>query len=273
MIYLIIFLIPLSLTAQTSYKTITNEALLKKEAMSRTVFIRMYDSSSTDSPVKATGALLKDGYFLTNEHVVRPYLEGKKVAFHIYTNGRSSIHKFEDVDLIDCDKVNDICLLKTSKDYNDAYWTLDSPSFRKISNESPLGLFKGEPIFFNGFCGTFPESKKAKYLNYTSSAYERSVAGLENRKYDTSAIHFSAPDGSSVACGGDSGGPLYDSNLYLYGLVRDSIRFDEGTKKNYAVPLNIIRTFVEKAKASSSSKGKITTIVAFSELEKIFPQK
>lgn len=267
MIFLLLLSAGLSY-AQTSFKTIVDESSLKKEAFARTVFIRTYLKADTSNPIKATGVILKDGYLLTNEHVMRPHLEGKKTAFHIYTHGKRLVHKFEDVSVIGCDKNNDLCLLKTSKIYNDSYFALDAPSFRTITTERPVGLFKEEAIFFNGFCDEFPEMKKGKYIDYSSSAYEVKVSGLENRKYDTVAIQFSSPEGDSVACGGDSGGPLFDGNLYLYGIVRDSVVIGN-RKKNYAVPASVIRDFFSKTK-NQSPQSKLTTIMDFSELDGIF---
>lgn len=254
--------------AQTVSMPLIDEARLKKESMARTVFIRMYENADTSSPVKATGVILKDGYLLTNEHVLRPHLEGKKVAFHIYTSGKRTLHKFQDLSVLGCDKANDICLMKTSNLYNDSYFTLESPSFRKITSDKPVGLFREETIYFNGFCDEFPSMKKGKYIDYTSSAYRSKVQGLENRNYDTPAIEFSSLDGNGIACGGDSGGPLYDVNLYFYGIVRDAISADKKSR-NYAVPVSVLKDFYLKTK-DDKPLSKITTINDFSELETIF---
>lgn len=257
--------------AQTSFKTIVDEDVLKKESMARTVFIRMFSSSDTSAPIKGSGIILGDGYLLTNEHVLRPHLDQKKVAFHIFTHGKRILHKFEDVSILGCDKANDICLMKTSGKYNDSFFTFESPSFRTVTPDKPVGLFKDETIYFNGFCSEFPEMKKAKYVDLTTSAYEVKVAGLENRNVNTSAINFSSTAGDGIACGGDSGGPLFDANLYLYGMVRDSITFNN-KKKNYAVPVSVLREFFKKTK-DQPAQDKITTITDFSELESIFNSK
>lgn len=254
--------------AQTSFKTIIEEDSLKKESMARTVFIRTYLNADTGTPIKGTGVILKDGYLLTNEHVLRPHLEGKKVAFHIFTQGKRLLHKFEDVSVLGCDKANDVCLMKTSKTYRDSFFTFESPGFRKISPERPVGLFKEEVIFFNGFCEEFPSMKKGKYVDYTSSAYEAKISGLENRTNDTAAIQFSSVSGDGIACGGDSGGPLFDGNLYFYGMVRDSISVDD-KKKNFAIPVSILREFFNKTK-NQPAQSKLTTIMDFSELDRIF---
>lgn len=258
-------------SAQTSFKTLVDEETLKKESMARTVFIRTYLTADTSNPIRATGVILKDGYILTNEHVLRPHLEGKKTAFHIYTHGKRVVHKFEDVSVLGCDKTNDVCLMKTGKVYKDSYFTFETPSFRKVSPERPVGLFKDEQIYFNGFCDEFPAMKKGKYVDYSSSAYESKVSGLEHRSVNTAAIQFSSVTGDGIACGGDSGGPLYDGNLYFYGMVRDSISVDD-RKKNYAIPVNELRDFFVKTK-NSVAQSKLTTIMEFSELESIFKKE
>lgn len=266
---LFLFVLCAGLTfAQTSFKTIIDEEQLRKESMARTVFIRTYLTAETANPIKATGVILKDGFILTNEHVLRPHLEGKKVAFHIFTHGKRVVHKFEDVSVIGCDKKNDVCLMKTSRIYKDSFFSFESPSFRTISKEKPIGLFKEEPIFFNGFCDEFPSLKKGKYVDFSTSAYETKIGGLENRARDTVAIEFSSLTGDGIACGGDSGGPLYDGNLYLYGMVRDSVRIAD-KKKNYAVPVSILQEFFDKTK-NLAPQSKLTTIMDFTELDMIF---
>lgn len=267
-----LILLSLSLTcfAQTSFKPLIDKNELNKESMARSIFIRAYLDSDTKNAIKASGIILKDGYLLTNEHVMRHHLEGKKVAYQIFTNGKTSFHKFEEVKILGCNKENDLCLLKTAKTYNDSYFSLDSPSFRKITPEQPVGLFKDELIFFNGFCNESPKQNNGKYVDYTKTAYERKVDGLENRHSDTSAIQFSSESGEGIACGGDSGGPLYDANLYLYGIVRDSISYSlDNKKKNFAVPITEIRNFFYLNK-DKTSDNKIQTIMGFSELEVIF---
>lgn len=254
--------------AQTSFKTIVDDSILKKESMARTVFIRMFTSADTSAPVKASGIILEKGYLLTNEHVLRPHLEGKKVAFHIFTHGKRILHKFENIRILGCDKANDICLLKTDAAYNDSWFSFESPSFRTITTDKPVGLFKDETIYFNGFCSEFPETKKAKYNELTSSAYETKIAGLENRSVNTTAINFSSVSGDGIACGGDSGGPLFDANLYLYGMVRDSVLADY-KKKNYAVPVSVLRDFFKKTK-DNQSVDTLKTIMDFSELGNMF---
>lgn len=265
---LITTLLPFLAFSQTTFSPITDEAKLKIESMKRTVFIRGFLSADRKDPPRSTGIILKDGYIITNEHVLRPHLNGRKVAFHIFTYGKKSFHKFEEVYLLGCDIENDICLLKTDRDYGDSFFSLEPPSFRTISKDKPVGLYKDEMIFFNGFCNEFSKMTKGKYVTYTDTAYEWNEH--KTRTNSTTAVQFSLENGGSVACGGDSGGPLFDYNLYLYGMVRDSVFFEpDKTIKNFAVPINIIRDFVKKTK-SSSQKNKIQTINSFEELDTIF---
>ena len=264
--FLVILLVPILSYAQSKFSPIIDDEKLQIESSSRTVFIRSYQSSDTNSAVRSTGIILKGGYILTNEHVLRPHIKGSKVAFHIYTNGKKSFHKFDDLSLLGCDNENDICLLKTDKDYGDAFFSLESPSFRQISQDKPVGLFKEETIFFNGFCDELPRMARAKYVDFTSTAYEK--ISHQSRTYHTSAIHFASPEGKRIACAGDSGGPLFDNNLYLYGMVRDTVTVD-GVDKNLAVPVNVLRKFFTTTK-DSSKRDKIKTITSFSELDTIF---
>src|SRR5690606_3289641 len=126
--------------------------------------------------------------------------------------------------------------------------------------------FKEEAIYFNGFCNELPRMAKAKYVGFTSTAYEK--ISHQSRTNHTSAIRFSSPSGGKIACAGDSGGPLFDNNLSLYGMVRDTVTVD-GVEKNLAVPVNVIRDFFNSIK-DSANKDRIKTITSFSELDTIF---
>lgn len=262
MILKFIFLLSISFCslAQTKFQAIIKEDELLKESMSRTVFIRAYmdGDKSADNAIRATGIILKDGFLLTNEHVMRPFREGKRVEFQIFTQGKR-FHKFNDVYLIECNNENDLCLLRTKNNYRDSYFTLEPPSFRTISNKAPLGLFKDEALYFNGFCSGWPKMQKTKYVDYVLNGYVNSTHPY--RKKDTPSLQFSDLNGKSIACGGDSGGPIFDQNLYLYGIVRDfqNSTNDPSLARNYAVPMNIITNFINENK-SKPSTIKIPTI-------------
>lgn len=238
---LILFFISLHALSQTSFKPLTNEDELLKGSLGRTIFIRAYEGAdrNPDNAVRATGVILKGGYLITNEHVMRPFTQGKSITFQIFTQGRL-FHTFQEVYLLGCNPENDICLLKTKNNYNDPYFSLETPPFRKISASAPLGLFKGEKLYFNGFCSAWPKMQKTQYVDYVTNGYYHSIN--PNRKKDTPSLQFADLNGDSIACGGDSGGPIFDQNLYLYGIVRDFQNSTNDPKKarNYAVPMNII---------------------------------
>lgn len=254
--------------AQVSFKPIVDEGKLEEASMARTVFIRAYESADVEKAVRSTGVLLAGGYFITNEHVMRPHLQGKSVVFHMYVKGKR-FHKLEDVYLLGCDPENDLCVLKTKRSYKDSFFTFEGPSFRTTSKEAPLGLFKDEQFYFNGFCSGLPRMQKAKYVDYVTNGYQNSTN--ENRKATTVSLQFSAVNGDSIACGGDSGGPLFDANLYLYGIVRDfqNATADPKLARNYAVPMDVIRKLFDRFKGAAES-NQVQTIDAISELEEIF---
>lgn len=242
--FIILFAFSISLAqAQTTFKPIVNNDELAKESFARTIFIRAYtDTDNPDEAVRATGIILKDGYLLTNEHVMRPFLAGEKISFQIFTTGKL-FHKFQNVYLLGCNLENDLCLLKTKNPYNDSYFTLQTPTFRKLTASAPLGLFKNEELSFNGFCSGLPLIQRTKYVDYVTNGYINSAH--PHRKKTTPSLQFSDLNGDSIACGGDSGGPIFDQNLYLYGIVRDFQNSTNDPKKarNYAVPMDIITTF------------------------------
>jgi ribosomal protein S8 len=271
MIYILSIFLSFAAYSQTAVRAIFEDKVLSAQSMARTAFIRSYQSNDRDKAVRATGVILKGGYLITNEHVIRPHFKKEKVAFHVYTNGKK-FHKFQNMYLLGCSTEHDICLLKTKNDYDDAYFSLDSPSFRKITHSTPLGLYKEEELFFNGFCSGWPKMSKAKYVDYVTNGYQYS--SNENRKSDTPSLQFSAPNGDSIACHGDSGGPLFDKYLHLYGIVRDYQNATSDPKKarNYAAPMDVIREIYEKYKDVEPT-DQLLTISDFGELDTIFAKK
>jgi hypothetical protein len=63
---------------------------------------------------------------------------------------------------------------------------------------------------------------------------------LIDKKVAIQVIGKNHPKTSFV--GGDSGGPIFDNQLYLYGIVRDTV----AKNKDYGVPIYIIKKFVHK---------------------------
>lgn len=240
--------------AQTSYMAITNEEKLSNESNKRTIYFRGYlKGGDRSNPIRSTGILLKEGYILTNYHPLKRFLEGEEISYWLGLKF-DGIQKIQDVGLIECDTENDLCLLKTTNKYPFPYFSLEQPQFRKITSESPLGLFKGEPLYFNGFGdNVLWKTKKIKFIDYVTNAY--TYSSNEHRKNNTPALSFGGLDGSPIAERGDSGGPIFDQNLFLYGLIRDGLQ-----NKNYAVPMNVIIDFVNTNK-NKPFKKKLITIV------------
>lgn len=259
-------------TAQTSYKPIIDIDVLQSEAMERTVFITGYKSKSEyDETFNATGIILKNNFIITNRHVLKSHLEGSKVAynFKVFKKGSSKLGEVVNLDslkIINCDEQNDICLLSFKSPSPLKHFSLTPPPFRKLTAKEPLGLFKDETLHMLGKSGGAPNFLKLKYSHFTKNPYE-GLSTTEDKKHAPSMI-FTDENGDSVAKNGDSGGPIFDINLHLYGMVRDRVK-KENKSYNVGIPVNIISSFVESS-IRSEKFNELISIQSPKELVEIF---
>lgn len=237
MISLLLMIVNLA-SAQVALKPIIDFDELQDESFRRTVFIKMYRNENDKDPVRSVGIMLKDGYFLVNEHTLRPIKSNSQVKYQFINYGKT-MWFFPDASIVACDDVNDICLLKTSQKEL-KHFDIEPPSYRKITESSPVGLFEKEKLFFNGYCKSEPDTKKAVYAGYKKSAYE--TADVE-KKRNNDALELVSETGESATCPGDSGGPVFDNSLTLYGMIRDYVKSDK--IRSYALPASKIRMFIE----------------------------
>lgn len=234
--------------AQVVQKPIIDFDELQDESFRRTVFVKMYRNDSDKDPVRSAGIMLKDGMFLVNEHTVRPMKSNPLAKFQFINYGKT-MWFFPDAAIVACDDVNDICLLKTSQK-EIKFFEVKPPTYRKITDASPVGLFDKEKVYFNGFCSAEPDTKKAIYVGYKKYAYETTDVA---KKRNNDALELSSESGGAATCAGDSGGPLFDNSLTLYGMIRDYVKSEK--IRSYALPVSQIRTFIEKSLVSDKRQA------------------
>lgn len=162
-----------------------------------------------------TGVIVsKEGYIITNYHVV-------KKSKSILISGIPNSNKKLDAKLISFDEEKDIALLKVNQKISDVVYTLDSA-------KSDVG----ERIFVLGFPMIDLLGSEIKVTDGIIS----SVTGFSNdpRYYQVSA---------SVQPG-NSGGPLFDSQGDLIGII--TAKFTQGENVSYALKSKIVFDFLKR---------------------------
>ena len=276
MIYFLLTLVSTYTFAQVASKPFIDTELLDREAKERSIIIRGYKSKYPDKNYfNATGTLLKDGYFIINLHTLQSYLSGEKVVYEFKVSQNldkrlPDLTRITNIKIIKCDEKLDLCLMKTENSYKFKYFTLVPPPFRKVSASSPLGLFNDEILRMYGNAHGSPDTQEVRYRYFTTDPYKGIVKDEPRR--DAPSMIFTDPTGnSSIADRGDSGGPIYDINLYLYGIVRGKVKIRDQSY-NIAVPTNEISTFFDKHKDLIPEK-ELLTVEHPNDLGKFFTAK
>jgi hypothetical protein len=172
-------------------------------------------SIMADEKVISKGAgvvISKDGFFITNYHVLRPFLNVSKLKLSLKIE---NIEKkcFESVKLYECQGQNkaDICLLK-----------IEGDSFKDHLNFADTHPKKGHTANMIGHCKesffsstVILESECFKY----NKLYE-GLSSKQNKNFDVSVCATNINH-----CPGDSGGPIFDTiNGKLIGIVTEETK-------------------------------------------------
>lgn len=238
----LLLLFPLASFAQSILSPIIDQDKLADESIRRTVFIQFFPSGRISERQHATGTVLKDGLIMTNAHVLRPFFKDKKTSYKISGYGKT-VYYAKEAQVLACDEANDICLIKTDLTHL-KYFSVDTPSYRKITKENPVGLYEKELVYFAGGSNGMIELKKARNVAYKTAAYDGTTA---QRRWGVDSIELQGEKGGEATSHGDSGGPVFDSSLTLFGMIRDYIINDTGNR-SMALPANKIRDFYEANK-------------------------
>jgi len=184
-----------------------------------------YNTSTTTSgstqPVNATGSGLiisKDGYIVTNEHVVNG---GKYITVQVLKNGKK--HEYN-AKVIKLDKANDLAILR-----------IDDSSFKYYLN-IPFGIRAygvrvGEAVFSMGYPQISLQGDEIKVTDGIIS----SKTGFQN---DVTTYQISAPIQP-----GNSGGPLFDKKGNLIGITNAGIPDSENV--GYAIKSSYLMNMLE----------------------------
>lgn len=196
----------------------------------KSVYLKTYPTASQESGHASggkwagTGFALKDGYIVTNHHVI----DGAKTISVYGVNGNSS--RSYTATVAASDKNNDLALLKIS-DYS-------FNGFATIPYAVRSGMAEvGEDVFVLGYPLTQVMGNEVKLTNGIIS----SRSGYQG---DISTYQISAP-----AQPGNSGGPLFDKSGNIIGIVNAGIPGAENV--GYAIKVSYLRNLIENVTSSS----------------------
>ncbi len=191
----------------------------------KTLFIKMYPNSEESTPTASegkewsgTGFALKNGYITTNYHVIEN-------SNSIWIRGiKGNFAKRYKAEVIVSDKFNDLAIIKIS-----------DPSFTGFGNIPYSVTTKtadvGEDIFVLGYPLTSTMGDEIKLTTGVVS----SRTGFQG---DVSLYQISAPIQP-----GNSGGPLFDSNGNVIGIV--SSKHTGAENVGYAIKASYLRNLME----------------------------
>jgi len=179
--------------------------------------------SKSDYDVKATGSgilISENGYVITNEHVID---NANKIQVEITSEG---ISKSYSAILVQKDKDNDLAILKINDD------SFKPLAKLKYSFKESGALEVGANAFTIGFpLALSGMGKEAKYTDGKISS---------KTGYNGSLNTFQT---SIPVQPGNSGGPVFNNNGELIGLINASV--SETDNVSYAVKLNYIKNLIE----------------------------
>jgi len=201
---------------------------IKENNGNETILVKLYPKTGNELPktqssnyVKSSGTgfgLSSDGYIITNYHVI-------KDANSIEVKGINGIFsKKLTAEVIVSDEKNDLAIIK-----------INDPSFISLGF-IPYSIRQGvadvgENVFVLGFPLTSSMGEEVKLTNGIVS----SKTGYQG---DISTYQISAP-----VQPGNSGGPLFDKNGYLIGVVNAKHTIAENA--GYAIKINYVNNLIE----------------------------
>ena len=202
------------------YSTAENEAVKGQ-------FIKLYPTTSINGPIgtkqavahTGTGFALCDNYIATNHHVI----EGATSISIQGVNGDFS--KKYNARVVASDPVNDLAILVVE---GATIANKDIPYSVKIPTSDV-----GEDVFVVGYPMT-------QMMGYEVKMTKGSINARSGVLGDTSLYTIQAP-----VQGGNSGGPLFNSNGDVIGIICSRLNSEEAENVNYAIKTSCLQNLME----------------------------
>ncbi len=181
-------------------------------------------------PSQGTGFLInKNGYILTNHHVI----ENAKTITITGIKGDFTVPFTAKV--VASDRLNDLALLKIES----KLVTFETPPYT-LSNSKEVK--KAERIFALGY-------PMQNFMGSEVKVTDGIINSLTGFQQSISEFQISA-----ALQEGNSGGPLFNSNGMLIGIVSAKIRSDVADQVGYSIKSNYIKYFLEESGITQFSK-------------------
>ena len=195
------------------------------------------DKNALDSgPKQGSGFLVnKEGFILTNFHVIdgaeKIEIRGIKGEFNVPFTAR----------LVAVDRHSDLALLQVESKLIE----FKTPPYTLLSSDS---ISKAENVFALGYPMENAMGSEVKVTNGI-------VNSLTGFKQSISEVQISA-----AVQGGNSGGPLFNSQGELIGVISAKLRSDVADQVSYAIKSNYLKQFLKESGATkfSSTENKLS---------------
>lgn len=160
-------------------------------------------------------AITNDGYILTNYHVISGKVEGKfKDIFIITPSGKEISAK-----LVRTNKYRDIALLKIDENFEKAFQLSKEKKFKKLQDIYTIGA--------------------PKSIELGQSVSSGIISNLRENANTNPVLQL----GMSVN-GGNSGGPVFDKNGVLHGVIQSKLVGSNTEGVSFAIPAYLIQDYL-----------------------------
>jgi len=188
-----------------------SEKEILNQALDSTLKIELLDGNKQVS--RGTGTIIsEDGFFVTNYHVIRPFLTMKKLDLSLKISSKSG-ECFDSIKLYKCqgEKKADLCLLK-----------IEGMNFNHFFRPAIAQPKKGHGALMIGHCkgDYYSESLTLKSECFKYDKFFEGHSTKQTKNFDVTVCSTNINH-----CPGDSGGPIFNNiNGNLIGIVAEETK-------------------------------------------------
>ena len=189
----------------------TSNVLEKTDASAASVIIKRKDGQGHGSGF----AITNDGYIITNYHVIADKFPGKTAELKVVTNEGEEL----EATVIRVNKFNDLALLKVTKSFDKAFTVSSEKTFKNMQDVYTIGAPKSVEL---------------------GQSVSSGVISNERKNNNNSLLQL----GMSVNAG-NSGGPLFDANGTLHGVIKSKLIGQNTEGVSFAIPGYLMEKYLK----------------------------